>query len=37
MSVVNEGGGATVAEQNAEARDDMQAKGHAHPLVQGRL
>ena len=37
MSLVNEGGGATVAEQNAEARDDLHAKVHAHPLVQATL
>ena len=37
MSLVNEGGGATVAEQNAEARDDLHAKVNAHPLVQATL
>jgi DNA polymerase-3 subunit gamma/tau len=37
MSLVNEGGGATIAEQNAEARDDLHAKVHAHPLVQATL
>jgi DNA polymerase-3 subunit gamma/tau len=37
MSLVNEGGGATVAEQNAEARDDLHAKVAAHPLVQATM
>jgi DNA polymerase-3 subunit gamma/tau len=37
MSLVNEGGGATVSEQNAEARDDLHAKVAAHPLVQATL
>ncbi len=37
MSLVNEGGGATVSEQKAEARDDLHAKVEAHPLVQATL
>jgi DNA polymerase-3 subunit gamma/tau len=37
MILVNDGGGATVAEQKAEARDDLHAKVEAHPLVQAAL
>ena len=37
VSLVNDGGGATVTEQKAEARDDLHAKVSAHPLVQATL
>ena len=37
MVLVNEGGGATVSEQKAEARDDLHAKVAAHPLVQATM
>lgn len=37
MILVNDGGGATVSEQKAEARDDLHAKVTAHPLVQAAL
>ncbi|MEZ8006024.1 MAG: DNA polymerase III subunit gamma/tau [Amylibacter sp.] len=35
--LVNEGGGATVAEQKIEARDDLHAKVSSHPLVLATL
>ena len=35
--LVNEGGGATVAEQKIEARDDLHAKVSLHPLVLATL
>ena len=37
MILVNEGGGATVAEQKAEARDDLHAKVASHPLVMATM
>ncbi|GLQ36367.1 DNA polymerase III subunit gamma/tau [Amylibacter marinus] len=33
VTLVNDGGGATIAEQTAEARDDLHAQVAAHPLV----
>ena len=34
VSVVNDGGGATIAETRRAARDDLQAQAMTHPLVQ---
>ena len=37
VTVVSEGGGATIAETNAAARDDLIGQATAHPLVQAAL
>ena len=37
ITLVNEGGGATIAEQKLEARDDLHAKVSTHPLVKATL
>jgi DNA polymerase-3 subunit gamma/tau len=37
VSLVNDGGGATIGEQKAEARDDLHAQVAAHPLVVATL
>ena len=37
ITLVNEGGGATIAEQKLEAKDDLHAKVSSHPLVKATL
>ncbi len=37
VSVVGSGGGATIAEERAALRDDLQAQARTHPLVQAML
>ena len=37
ITLVNEGGAATIAEQKLEARDDLHAKVSTHPLVRATL
>jgi DNA polymerase-3 subunit gamma/tau len=37
ITLVNEGGGTTIAEQKLEAKDDLHAKVSSHPLVKATL